>query len=219
MSAADASVFDEAWAEAQASLQENYAAELEADKAEMSAETAVFDDVKTRAMNAGVVPDQAAQYAKLYSTFFRVMGTRAGVDPMALYESYGFDIKRALPGEAQYSAKDGLDLSLEVIRAGRIPALRKKVEKAKGPSVLEAIRSKGGVYDDGGDLAALDLPKRFMRARQADSGPDMLGGGAVVVDAGGGAGHGFGGTHRAADDTACRYRKVYSVGILYGWGH
>lgn len=181
MNANDAVAFDEAWAEAQASLQEGYQSEFAAEKGAADAETQIFDDVKSKVMDAGIVPDQAAQYAKLYSTFFRVMGERTGNDAAELYQRYGFDVKRALPQETTFQPADNFDLSLDVIRSGKVAGLRKQVAKASGPSLLQAIQAKGGLIDSGGELAALDLPKRFIKKAAAVAGPDILGGAAAPV--------------------------------------
>ena len=164
MSMRQATDFNDAWDEAQTTLAEEHAAGMEVDSAAMVGEELVFEDVKTKAMNAGIVPDQAAQYAKLYSQFFRTMANRSGADPNDLYRQYGFDIKRALPTETELKAVDNLDLALEVIRRGRVDPLRKQVAKAAGPSLLEAIIARGGIQDTGGELAGMDIPARAIRA-------------------------------------------------------
>lgn len=165
MSTAEAEVFNEAWSEAQAALESQYDAEQAANRVELEGEELIFEDVKNRAMDAGIVPDQARQYGTLYSTFFRVMAQRTGQDMGELYARYGLEIKRALPGEREYSPVDNLDLALEVIRRGRIDPLRKRVEKAAGPSLIDAIVARGGIEDVGGDLASMDVPARLIRPK------------------------------------------------------
>src|SRR5690606_10499453 len=108
MNPIEAQDFNDAWAEAQQSLIEDYqTSQTEADTQSMESFKAIHQDVKTKAMNAGIVPDQAEQYAKLYSTFFRVMSERTLQDAGELYSRYGFDIRRALPGGMTFNAPTG----------------------------------------------------------------------------------------------------------------
>lgn len=173
MTSQEAEDFNVAWDEALQSLRADYEAGLADDKTAMEGEELIFDDVKNKAMNAGIVPDQAAQYAKLYSTFFRTMAARSGRDAGELYSAYGFDVKRALPTDTEMRAVDNLDLALEVIRRGRIDPLRTRVAKAAGPTLLEAVIARGGIMDSGGELAAMGLPAKAVRAAPS-GGADML---------------------------------------------
>lgn len=174
MTSVEADEFNEAWGEAKEALFAEYDATQQSERAALEGEERVFDDVKSKAMAAGITPDQAQQYAKLYSTFFRVMGERASIDPAELFNRYGFDIKRALPEETQYRPINQTALDLAVIRSGKVEGMRKKVAKAGGPSLLAAIKDVGGIEDVGGDLAAMDFPKRLIKTR--DGTGDMLGG-------------------------------------------
>lgn len=184
MNAADAQAFNDAWAEAQQSLAADYQDDLKAAEPIAQGETAVFDDLKAKAMNAGITPDQAGRYAKLYSTFFRVMGERGGVNPQDLYERYGLDIKRAFAQEKTYRPVDNLDLSLELIRGGKVEKMRKAVAKASGRSLTQAIIDAGGVVDTGGDLATLDVPRKLLKAaKERGATGDMLGDGTVDLGA------------------------------------
>jgi hypothetical protein len=175
MSASEAERFNLEWDEAQQQLKEEYKASLDGEQLALEGEETIFEDVKTKAMDAGMVPDQATQYAKLYSNFFRVMAQRSGQDAGALYATYGLDIKRALPGEAAYKAVDNLDLALEAVRRGRIDPLRKRVEKASGPSLLQAIIARGGIVDTDGELAGMDLPRGVVRAGDPVEAPRLEG--------------------------------------------
>lgn len=174
MTSVEADEFNEAWGEAKEALFAEYDATQQSERAALEGEERVFEDVKNKAMEAGITPDQAQQYAKLYSTFFRVMGERASIDPAELFNRYGFDIKRALPEETQYRPVNQTALDLAVIRSGKVEGMRKNVAKAGGPSLLAAIKDIGGIEDVGGDLAAMDFPKRLIKTR--DGTGDMLGG-------------------------------------------
>lgn len=175
MTSVEADEFNEAWGEAKAALFADYEAGQSDAKQALEAEERVFDDVKNRAMTAGITPDQAQQYAKLYSTFFRVLGERAGIDPAELFNRYGFDIKRVLPEETQYRPVGQTALDLAVIRSGKVEGMRKAVAKAGGPSLLEGIRKAGGLEDTGGELAAMNLPARYVKKTQ-DRDQGSLGG-------------------------------------------
>lgn len=174
MYAGEAEAFNDAWQSAQESLRAEYDATQANDKQALEGEEKVFEDVKNKAMDAGIVPDQAQQYAKLYSAFFRVMSERTGQDAGELYARYGVDIKRAIPGgeASNFKPVDNLDLSLEMIRAGKIDPLRRRVEKASGPSLLQAIAARGGIIDTGGELKSIgaDKVKGIVRAGEDNSG-------------------------------------------------
>lgn len=175
MAEQEADDFNEAWDEAKQSLFADYEAGQAEQKQSMEGEERVYDDVKTQAMSAGITPDQSDQYAKLYSTFFRVMGEKAGVDAHQLFQKYGLSIQRALPEEARLRPVDQHALDLAVIRAGKIEGMRKTVGKAAGPSLLDFVKEKGGIHDDSGELAAMDLPKRLIKPARDKTG-NMLGG-------------------------------------------
>jgi GNAT superfamily N-acetyltransferase len=162
MTVDEADAFNEAWSTAQNSLLEEYQAAEAVDPSAMSASEQIFDDVKTKAMDAGIVPDQATQYAKLYSTFFSVMGERTGVDPSVIYGKYNLDIKRAFPKETSYSPVDSLNIDLAAIRSNGVDALSKKVQAANGPSLLQAIAERGGLRDPGGELKGMDFPSKLV---------------------------------------------------------
>lgn len=174
MTVDEATRFNEAWQDAQQTLAEEYETVMAGDNQALEADERIASDVKQRAMNAGIVPDQADQYGKLYSAFFRVMGERSGVDAAQLYEGYGLDVRRALPQAGQFKAVDGTSLALEVMRRGRIPSMRKEVQKSRGRSLLEAIKDRGGIVDTGGELAAMGA-RSIMRPGAAAGQGNMLG--------------------------------------------
>lgn len=174
MSQDEATQFNEAWQETAQSLMDDFNRAAADEKQGMVGEERVFDDVKNKAMAAGITPDQAGHYAQLYATFFKTMGERMQMDAGALYDKYGLDIKRALPQQGDYKAVDGLSLDLDVIRAGQVEKFRKNVERAKGPSLLAFIRKHGGIEDTGGELAAMGLGGKAVRPA-ADKTGNMLG--------------------------------------------
>lgn len=168
----DGEAFNEAWQNATQTLMGEHEQQMQADQKQASGVDAVAADVKQKAMDAGIVPDQAMQYAKLFAAFFGTMSQRTGLDPQELYQRYGFDINRALPG-GTYKQVDATDIALSAVRNGHIPALRKQVETAKGSSLLDRISQMGGIEDVKGELAAVGLKgKRYVRKPRTG---DMLG--------------------------------------------
>src|SRR5690606_37565836 len=96
-------------------------------------------------------------------------------DAGELYSRYGFDIRRALPGGMTFNAPTGLELGLSVIRAGRVPALRRQVARSRGRSLTERIKDIGGIVDTGGELSAMNAPSGVIRP-DAEAMGDILGG-------------------------------------------
>ena len=183
MTPSEARTFNEQWAD----IREQLFAEAEAQQPQRDASgktsaDAVFDDIKAKAMEAGIAPAKAEEYATLYKSFFNAMGERSGNDAWALYSKYGLDIQRELPASvtARHPA-GGMADAVKTIRN------RKKVSASKlfGPSLLEFISKRGGLQDDGGELAAMDAglwhkgrPGRARLLREAgkDGATDLLAG-------------------------------------------
>lgn len=90
--------------------------------------------------------------------------TRAERTGMDLEEALtGVSVKQVLPdGVAAAVKADQIDLVVNAMRQG------KPVEVGEGESLLEWIRSRGGINDTGGDLASMGLPKRYIRETQAE---------------------------------------------------
>ncbi len=199
MSSNAADIFNEAWGEVQSSLMADFKEQSDRNRASATSSEAVLEDVKSRAMDAGITPDQAEQYAQLYSNFFRVLGERTGQDPMDIYARYGLDVRRALPGSAPYREVDAMSMALEMVKRGRIPALRKELEKSRGISMLSRIQQRGGIQDTGGELAAMNAGNIIREVVQG--GADMLG--SVGIE-----------TTFSADDTI---RQLWEEGYFPGF--
>lgn len=172
MTPSQAEEFNLAYTEAAQQLMVEFEAQNASMKQTLTDTELVAEDVKNKVMNAGIVPDQAQQYSQLYAKFFTVMAGKLGISPNELYGRYGFDVQRAIPG-GEYKQVSGLDLSLAAIRSGRVPQMRRRVEKSKGRSLLERIRERGGIEDVGGELAAAGLKGRQYIRKATSS--DMLG--------------------------------------------
>lgn len=145
--------------------------DLEAD-AKIAPDEQVFKDVYDRAIEGAIQPDQARKYAALYQAFFRTLADSTGRDARELFDRYGLRIQRALPEDLRYTPVDQLDIMLNDIRDDRDVQAAKRVERAKGPSLWTFVSRAGGMRDDGGELAARDLPPRLI-AKASDLGGEQ----------------------------------------------
>jgi hypothetical protein len=136
--------FERALEEAQSSAGAESAAAGPAD--------AVFEDVVKRQVDAGMAPDQARQQGALYRAFFRIAGEKFKLDPFALYQRYGFEVRREIPQGLAETPVDQMDLLIDELRSSKQPRQKDLV----GHSLLEFISRRGGVLEDAGELGAMD---------------------------------------------------------------
>lgn len=114
----------------------------------------VFDDVRGQLLALGRDAPTAEREAALYQSAFRSLGQRAGLDPFELYSGYELRIGRDLPEVLRSATQaDELDLLLDRLRTGDVPS----EAQAYGPSLMDFIRERGGIRDDGGELNARDV--------------------------------------------------------------
>jgi hypothetical protein len=132
-------------------LKEAQSAEAQA-KLEAGPTDFVFEDVQRRAQDAGIAPDQARQYAALWRAFFRIAGEKYKIDPKALYEKYGVQVRRQIPQGVIETPVDQMDLLIDDLRSSKAPRQKDLV----GSSLLEWISRRGGVLEDAGELATMD---------------------------------------------------------------
>lgn len=115
----------------------------------------VVDDVMGQLSALGrFTPVQAEAQAKLWGAAFATMGQRAGADPFALYQRYMLGIRNAgAPSplaSRPFVETARLDAVIESVRRGSTdPA-------AAGQSLTQWLRGKGGIIDEGGELADFD---------------------------------------------------------------
>jgi hypothetical protein len=119
--------------------------------------TPIYEDVFGQLLATGMERSTAEKNATLMQAVFRTLAQRADMDPMALYDKYGLGIRRDMPDlmSKPPSIDATIDPLLDRLRAGDIPSQ----QQAFGPSLIEFIRSKGGIVDEGGELAARDIDK------------------------------------------------------------
>lgn len=105
----------------------------------------------------GAAEAQAAQMEAAFRTMaVNASGDNIKFDPMALYERYKLGVNRPMPDILrQRSNVDQFDALLDRLRSGQIP----QQGEIFGPSLVEFLRSKGGVQDEGGELRGRDPDK------------------------------------------------------------
>lgn len=152
MSVNEARTFHEAYQDAMASQARDAEADYALDQARRGPLQTIHDDVLTQSRQAGYGPDVANQHAALYAARYEARAERLGVNPLSLYQSENLNIVRDLPQSLQAVPADGLDALIAGVRAGRRPPSDRDLN---GPSMMEFLARRGGVEDQGGDLAAM----------------------------------------------------------------
>jgi hypothetical protein len=131
-------------------------AEREVTEARPDSSQAVYDDVLGQLLGTGMERSTAEKNAALTQAVFRTLGQRTGIDAQQLYQRYGLKVQRHIPGAGTISRVDAtIDPLIDQLRAGDVPS----PQQAFGTSLLEFIRANGGLTDEGGELAALDIDK------------------------------------------------------------
>ncbi len=97
--------------------------------------------------------DVAEKYAAAEAARFVAFNKAAGTDALADYQANAPRIVSEVPSVLRRVDFDvELDPLIERLRAGEVPTDR----EIRGPSLLEFLRSRGGIQDQGGELKALD---------------------------------------------------------------
>lgn len=136
------------------SIKEEYESLVGMDGEQRSAEADVYNDVLGQLIGMGQERGTAEQYAMLWEAFFRTQAKRTGRNASELYDQYGFRAENEIdPAIKERAAKiDQIDVMLDRLRSGDIP----KENEIFGKTAMEYIIEKGGILDDGGELAAMD---------------------------------------------------------------
>lgn len=113
----------------------------------------VFEDVRGQLLGIGREAQTADREASLYQSAFRSLGERSGIDPYDLFNQYRLRIGQDIPEVLRKpGGSDQLDLLIDRLRAADVP----DDAKIYGASLIDFIRERGGIRDDGGELAARD---------------------------------------------------------------
>lgn len=121
---------------------------------------------KEQQIAAGVAPDIARAQADLYGHFFRSLGEHYANEPdaanntaAALFRRMAPDVRRVLPQELTYQKQDHLDVLLDTLRGRGLDTVKQEQRSLLGQSLFDFIAGRGGMVDDGGELASRDLGK------------------------------------------------------------
>lgn len=116
----------------------------------------IREDIVGQMSGQGYSPEAVEAHARFMETAFKAfVGQRAGLDPYEVYKQYGLLISRALPDILTSVPKldPTIDVLLDRIRSGRTP----EPGEIFGVSLVDFLRQKGGVQDEGGELKALEV--------------------------------------------------------------
>jgi hypothetical protein len=160
MSAREAMDFQSKRAEWLADQVASTHAEMEHEQAAAGPERDVFDDVFSQLRGAGHTVDAARQYAAVVAARYGARAARLGPDAgsaLDLYHQAGLTVQRAVPDDLAALPVTDTDMVLNALRQGgkRLPSTRDLM----GPNLTEFVKDRGGVYDDTGDLRAMDLQR------------------------------------------------------------
>lgn len=114
----------------------------------------VGEDIRGSLTGTGFPANVVDAYAKVYERGFRAMALAkdTGETPEQLYEPYRLKITRPLP-EILRSLPDvdtQLDPLIDRLRSGKVPT----GEEMFGKSLVDFLREKGGLKDEGGELSS-----------------------------------------------------------------
>lgn len=154
MSAVEAAEFEANKPEALRSLDKAMKDLAEAE--DPAAAQKIVDDVTGQLVAANVEKWGATQLGQLFKGI-AVMAGRAQRDPQALYEQVFGGVTRLRDEALQRQADVDLSLDpyLNMLREGKVPTQRQMF----GPTLIDFIKSKGGLLDEGGELTARDAGK------------------------------------------------------------
>lgn len=102
---------------------------------------------------AGYRRADAEQYAALHLSAMSTLADRTGKPLQDLLARFPLDVRNKAPDAIQRVSVDDMRLALGRLRTGDIPQPRDMF----GKSLFEYLRDAGGLNDEGGELAALDV--------------------------------------------------------------
>jgi len=141
---------------------ERILAEAQGEEAAAAPDRQVYDDVLGQLIAIGTERGTAEKQAALWQATMRTLAARAGTDAMTLFRQYAPTVTRPLPDvlAKRVSVDMQIDPLIDRLRAGDLGA---KEADIFGPSLIEFIRSKGGLKDSGGELKSRDAGKGIVR--------------------------------------------------------
>lgn len=120
----------------------------------------IHDAVMGELLSTGTEMGAADKQATLTEYVFSTLAERNNMDAMELFDRYWGGVTKSLPEVLQKGAEDIdmlVDPLLDRLRAGEVPGQR----DIFGESLTDFLKVKGGLVDEGGELAARDVKKEF----------------------------------------------------------
>lgn len=146
----EAQTFDEAMADVMDELARTMAEQEKATQRKLEPIEKLSVSIAQKLQNAGFTPSAADTQARLLVQRYATRAERLGRELTG--DEFGVTINQVLPeGLAQARAADNLDLVINSYFT------MKKPKEQTGKSLVEWIVSRGGITDEGGDLAAMGL--------------------------------------------------------------
>jgi hypothetical protein len=117
----------------------------------------IRDDLLGQLIAAGNERTTAEAYATQYAKVINSLATRNGIDPLALHEQYSLGVTRPLPDVLTQNTRADIafDPMLDTLRSGQ----EITDEQVFGPSLVEFVRSQGGILPSG-ELLDADMNNR-----------------------------------------------------------
>jgi GNAT superfamily N-acetyltransferase len=115
------------------------------------------DDIAGQLIGGGMERTTAEQYAKMYAGTMANLAERSGQDPLALHQQYGLQVARQMPDILTKLGTSDIQIDplLDMLRSGAGPT----DQQINGPSLIEFIRSIGGINDAGGELRQMEVDR------------------------------------------------------------
>jgi len=133
--------------------------------------TEIHDAVMGELIATGTELTAADKQAQLTEFAFSSMAERNNMDPIMLFSLYWGGVRKEIPEALQKTDIDVyIDPLLDRLRAQDVPTQR----QIFGESLVEFLTAKGGLIDEGGELAAADMVLLF---------PKLMKGGKLTLDA------------------------------------
>ncbi len=126
--------------------------------------TEIHDAVMGELIAAGTELTVADKQAQLTEYVFSTLAERNEMDPIELFALYWGGVRKEIPEALQKTDIDVyIDPLLDRLRAQDIPTQR----QIFGESLVEFLTAKGGLIDEGGELAAADMALLFPKLMKA----------------------------------------------------
>ena len=122
--------------------------------------TEIHDAVMGELIATGTELTAADKQAQLTEYVFSTLAERNEMDPIELFGLYWGGVRKEIPEALQKTDIDVyIDPLLDRLRAQDVPTQR----QIFGESLVEFLTAKGGLIDEGGELAARDVAREFTK--------------------------------------------------------